>query len=167
MSQLRSLFVPRRRACLKVGQRKFIATGIISLCACLPCWGEARANVTVTESLISAEIVRLGATTESPSELKLIAFIGNLFTADHFEMMEHTPNVTFVSIINIPAPATAFDSIKHRKKLTNLEIQGGSFTGDGIGKLRRNSELRRVYISNCTLSDTNCKIHIPTVQASA
>ena len=76
-------------------------------------------ELTATQELIKAEILRLGGDWEP----RLVGFIGPRFTAHHFEMLEHMTGIENVEMLNVSVPPTAYASIAKMRTVRWLEVQ--------------------------------------------
>jgi hypothetical protein len=114
----------------------------------------ADAELTATEKLIRAEIIRLGGDLEAPRFPELVVFFGDKFSEDHFELLSHLPTVRWFVVDHAPATERAFGLLRECPCLDEIHLNSPQqFDGRGLGRLVLQRNLRTLHIDDAQLSD--------------
>lgn len=128
---------------------------LLSAIVMLPPMSEppAYGKLTVTESLIRQEILRLGGDWESGTKPKLIGFLGENFESEHFEMLTHLPSVEFFIVQECPVDDFAIKCLSSVAALKRLDFVRCDFDATCLSLLRSNRELRALRFEETRLCD--------------
>jgi|GEM_PF-1562648 len=106
------------------------------------CYGQ----LTATEELIRAEVLRLGGDWESGDSPVLVGFWGASFEQKHFEFFSHLKTVKTLMLLEVGVNAEALCYISRIDSLNRLTIEDTKFDGIGLSALSRNRQLADLTI---------------------
>jgi hypothetical protein len=105
-----------------------------------------------TEFLISQEIGRLGGETEAPSGLIFIAFDGENFRDEQFEMLVHCSRLEWFSADNVKGTADSLRHIASLKYLKRVDIRASGNLVEGLTVLSTDTKLEELYLYDLKVS---------------
>ena len=112
-------------------------------------------ELAVTEQLVRSEIIRLGGSWEAEADNKspeMISFYGENFKERHFEMLEHVRSARAFASVGVDISPVAVVSIARLRNLEAIQIQEGSFSGEGCGKWQKLKTLTSLKVFECRLT---------------
>ncbi len=109
--------------------------------------------LTVTEELIRREIIQLGGDWQGSSEPLLVAFLGEEFNSQHFEMLTHIPTLPYFCADTVAIDDFAFSCLSEVHGLERLEFWNCNLESNCWSLLRDNRDLRHLRLLSVTMSD--------------
>ncbi len=110
-------------------------------------------ELTVTETLIRHEILRLGGDWESGAKPILVSFIGENFQSRHYEMLAHLPSMQFFHAEDCEVDHFAFACLSQVRQLERLDLKGCRLKPEGLSLLQANRDLAEFHLEAITVSD--------------
>jgi hypothetical protein len=119
----------------------------------------AHAQLTLTESLIRREVMEFGGDWEGSDRVALLAFVGDRFTNEHFELLSHIRAVEWFHVSNVRASPESLRWLYGQPLLTKLDILESGQMVDGMNLIGTSvlGRLEEVRISDCKLSEENLR----------
>ncbi|MEZ6045681.1 MAG: hypothetical protein R3C11_08905 [Planctomycetaceae bacterium] len=91
----------------------------------------------------------------------------NPITDSELQLLHQMPNLTFLSIGDIPITANSLDAVARLPKLNTLLLNSKEVTGKGVARLRNSASLKTLWIGNSLSDDDlwNSLLQLPNLES--
>lgn len=118
----------------------------------LSCPISLQGQMPFTQQLIDREIARLGGETEAPSGLVFVAFRGDRFTSQEFEMISHLTQLRWFSATETKGDDSSLRYLKEVKSLKRVDVHSSGVVVDGLVHLSRHPAVEEIQLTEVKLS---------------
>ena len=103
-------------------------------------------QLTATEQLIRNEVIRLGGDWESGTKPQLVAFVGDRFDSEHFELLTHLPDLRWLAVTDCDIDCFGLSCISQLARLERIDLTRCRLDLKCFALLKRNRSLREIYL---------------------